>query len=221
VQRLAVALSAAALVVAVFGTTPLGTAAEKTVKKGVSALRGGKAEKASARGPRGPRGRRGPRGPRGYRGFLGAPGERGEKGERGDPGLPDAFEARSTTPVEITATTPDTATTVLTSGTLLVGRYAFSGQVVLHGIGYSAVTCQARGPGSAGPRLGVPATLHVGTGIDSVRDGTLPLAFGATFATAGPVYVGCWDNNASGSNATATASDLVAVTLGNLTQTGS
>jgi len=209
VQRLAVVLSAAALVIALLGTTPLGNAAEKTVKKVVQV---GKAEKSSARGPRG---KRGPRGARGPRGFQGPP------GEKGDPGSPtDGFEARRTTPVEISATSADTATIVLTSAPLPAGKYAFNGEVVLHGTGYTLVTCQARGPGTTGPRLGVAATLHVGTGIDSVRDGTLPLAFGASFATAGPVSIGCWLDNSAAPRPTATA-NLVAVTVLNLMQSGS
>ena len=207
--RLAVALSAAALLIALLGATPLGNAAQKTVKQ---VVRVGKAEKSGARGPRG---KRGPRGPRGLRGFQGPP------GDKGDPGSPtDGFEARDTTPVAITATTADTATTVLVSAPIPAGKYAFSGQVVLHGTGYALVTCQARGPGTTGSPLGVPATLHVGTGTDSVRDGTLPLAFGATLATPGPVYVGCWVDNAAAPNPTATA-NLVAVTVLNLSQSGS
>jgi hypothetical protein len=217
VQRLAVALSAAALVVALLGTTSLGTAAEKTVEKGVSALRGGKAEKASARGPRGPRGRRGPRGPRGYRGFLGAP---GEKGERGDPGPSEAHETRSTTPVVITGDSESNETVVLTSSALPAGVYGVTAQVTLAGTGYGRVTCQARGPGASGPRLGVPARLHVGTGIDSVRDGTMTLAFGARLDAGGTLHLACWEPGSS-NNPSATASSLVAVKSGNLTQTGS
>jgi hypothetical protein len=53
-----------------------------------------------------------------------------------------------------------------------------------------------------------------------VRDGTLPLAFGASFATPGPVYVGCWLDNGASPNPTATA-NLVAVTVLNLLQSGS
>ena len=49
-----------------------------------------------------------------------------------------------------------------------------------------------------------------------MRDGTLPLAFAATFAAPGSVYVGCWVDNASAQHPTATSSDLVALTIGNL-----
>ena len=203
-QRLAVGLAAAALVVALLGATPLGNAAEKTVKHVVRVAKPAK----EARGRRGPRGYRGPRG------FQGPPGVKGDKGETG--GLPNAFEARSTTAVEISGTSPETATTVLASGTLPAGKYAFNAQVSLHGVGEAVVSCQAQGPGSAGPRLGAPATLRIGGGAASVGEGTIPLAFAATFAAPGSVYVGCWLDNGSQPRPTATSSDLVALTIGSL-----
>jgi hypothetical protein len=162
--RLAVALSAAALLVALLGATPLGNAAQKTVKQ---VVRAGKAEKSGARGPRG---KRGPRGPRGLRGFQGPP---GEKGVAGSP--TDGFEARDTTPVDITGMTANDATTVLVSAPLPAGKYAFSGQVVL---------------------------------------------FGATFATPGPVYIGCWVDADATPRPTATG-NIVAVTVLSLLQSGS
>ena len=205
-QRLAVALSAAALVVALLGATPLGNAAEKTVRH---VVRVAKPAKEARRGPRGPRGYRGPRG------FQGPPGVKGDKGEAG--GLPNAFEARNANAVEISATTSETATTVLTSGTLPAGKYAFDAQVALHALEDVTVTCQAQGPGSAGPRIGSPATLRVGAaGTGAVRDGTLPLAFAATFDAPGSAYVGCWIDDASAQHPTATSSDLVALTIGGL-----
>jgi hypothetical protein len=207
--RLAVALSAAALVVALLGATPLGNAAERTVKK---VVRAGKAEKSASRGPRG---KRGPRGPRGLRGFQGPP------GEKGVPGSPtDGFEARDTTPVSVTAVTAETANTVVASAPLPVGKYAFSGQVVLHADADALVTCQAHGPGADGPLLGVPAVGRVGPGADAARDTTIALSFGATFATPGAVYVGCWVDVASTPAPTATGS-VVAVTVLSLLQSGS
>ena len=203
-QRLAVALAAAALVVALLGATPLGNAAQNTVTKVVHV---GKSSK-QARGPRGPRGARGPRG------FQGPPGVKGDKGETG--GLPNAFEARNANAVEISGTTADTATTVLASGTLPAGRYAFNAQVSLHGLADVVVSCQAQGPGSLGPRIGAAASLHVGPGTGAVRDGTLPLAFAATFAAPGSVYVGCWIDDGSAVHPTATSSDIVALTIGSL-----
>ena len=207
--RLAVALSAAALVVALLGATPLGNAAGKKVKQ---VVRAGEAEKA---GSRGPRGKRGPRGPRGLRGFQGPP------GDKGDPGSPtDGFEARDTTPVSITAVTAETATTVIASAPLPAGKYAFSGQVVLHGDADAIVRCQAHGPDPTGPLLGVPAVGRVGSTSDAARDMTVPLAFGATFATPGAVYVGCWTDVTPSPAPTATGS-VVAVTVLNMAQSGS
>ena len=207
--RLAVALSAAALFVALLGTTPLGNAAEKTVKQ---VVRAGKAEKS---GSRGPRGKRGPRGPRGLRGFQGPP------GEKGDPGSPtDGFEARDTTPVSITTVTAETATTVVASAPLPAGKYAFSGQVVLHGNADALVTCQAHGPGPTGPLLGLPAVSRVGPGADASRDTTVPVAFGATFATPGAIYIGCWVDVAPTPPPTGTG-NVVAVTVLSLSQSGS
>lgn len=202
--RLAVVLAAAALVVALLGATPLGNAAESTVTK---VVRVGKSSQA-ARGPRGPRGYRGPRG------FLGPPGIKGDTGPAG--GLPDGFEARNANSVEITGTAADTATTVLASGTLPVGKYAFNGQVTLHGGVDTVIFCQAHGPGSTGPLLGVPTALHVGTGVGSVGQATIPLTFAATFANPGSVYVGCWVDNTNQPRPTATSSDLVALTVGSL-----
>ena len=134
-------------------------------------VRVGKSSKQARRGPRGPRG------PRGYRGFQGPPGVKGETGPAG--GLPDGFEARSPNAVVITGTSADTATTVLASGTLLAGKYAFNAQVTLHGGVDTVIFCQAQGPGSAGPLLGAPAALHVGVGLGSVTQATIPLAFAA------------------------------------------
>ena len=203
-QRIAVALSAAALVVALLGATPFGNAAEKTVRHVVRAAKPTK----QARGPRGPRGYRG------SRGFQWPPGIKGDKGETG--GLPNALEARNTNPVEIDGTSPETATTILASGTLAAGKYAFNGQVTLHGGVDAFVFCQAQGPGSTGPLLGAPAILHVGDGVGAVGQATVPLAFAATFAAPGSVYVGCWVDNPNQPRPTATSSDLVALTIGDL-----
>ena len=119
-------------------------------------------------------------------------------------------------PVEITGTAADSATTVLASGTLPAGKYAFNAQVTLHGGVDAIIFCQGQGPGSAGPLLGVPAALHVGTGVGSVGQATIPLSFAATFAAPGSVYIGCWVDNPNEPRPTATASDLVALTVGSL-----
>jgi hypothetical protein len=86
-QRLPIALSTTALLVALLGSTQLGTAARSVVEK-AAAL---KAESTTVvRGPRGPRGRRGPRGFRGrtgLRGAVGATGPQGVQGVAGPQGL--------------------------------------------------------------------------------------------------------------------------------------
>lgn len=222
-QRLPIALSSAALVVAVLGATSLGEAARNGAASGLAKAKqatGLSTEKSSARrGPRGPRGPRGYRGIRGPRGFQGPPGDTGEKGDRGDPGPGDAFETRSSTAVVIAGNSPDNETLVLTSGALPGGVYAVNAQVVLAGVGYGTVTCQARGPGATGPRLGIPAKLHIGTGIDSVRDGTVSLTFGVRLEAVGTLHIGCWENGGA-SNPSATNASLVAAKAGNLIQTG-
>ena len=108
----------------------------------------------------------------------------------------------------------------MASAPLPAGKYAFSGQVVLHGDADALVTCQAHGPGPTGPLLGVPAVCRVGPGADATRDTTVPVAFGATFATSGAVYIGCWVDVAPTPAPTATA-NVVAVTVLSLSQSGS
>ena len=201
-QRLAVVLAAAALVVALLGATPLGNAAQKTVTRVV-----GKSSK-QARGPRGPRGYRG------LRGFQGPPGAKGETGPAG--GLPDGLEARNESNVVITGTSADASTTVLASGTLAAGKYAFNAQITLQGSVDATISCRARGPGSAGPLLGVPAVLHVGAVAGSVGQATIPLAFASTFAAPGSAYIGCWVDNPTQPQPVATSSELVALTVGSL-----
>ena len=185
--RLAVALSAAALLIALLGATPLGNAAQKTVKQ---VVRAGKAEKSGARGPRG---KRGPRGLRGLRGFQGPP------GDKGDPGSPtDGFEARDTTPANVTGTTANDATTVLVSAPIPAGKYAFSGQVVLHDTGAATVTCQAHAARARRARCSACLLrLRVGSGPTPCVTGRSRLPSARRFATPGPVYIGCWVDNAA------------------------
>jgi hypothetical protein len=92
-QRLPIALSAAALVVAMLGATPFGEAAGDAASKGLGAAEAVVTDSTFdttagptatlQRGPRGPRGKRGPRGLRGPRGARGARGARGLRGLRG------------------------------------------------------------------------------------------------------------------------------------------
>jgi hypothetical protein len=108
--RIAVALSTAALVVAVLGATSLGSAAG-SVTRSVLTANEAEAVKKPKPGPRGPRGRRGPagrpgppgakgepgpRGQAGPAGERGAQGERGPQGERGEAGTAMATRVRST-----------------------------------------------------------------------------------------------------------------------------
>lgn len=88
-QKLPLALSAAALAVAVLGSTPLGEAAGTAAKRGLVTAKIGKSESEAQRGPRGrrgPRGKRGPRGRTGARGLPGAPGPAGATGPAGPAG---------------------------------------------------------------------------------------------------------------------------------------
>jgi hypothetical protein len=200
VQRLAIGLSAAALVVALLGATPLGTAAEKTVKKVVRADKG---EKSSARGPRG---RRGPRGPRGPRGFQGPPGEKGE------PGLPDAYSVRSA-PITVTGTTRETATPIATLAALPPGQYLISAQVTATGTGGSRLVCE----GKAGTGTG-SSKSQIGDGPGEAKTATLAIVFGAPVPMGGPAQLNCWLEERSAPDPTVTA-DMSAIRVGGLTQT--
>ena len=117
-----VALSIAALIVAVFGSTPFGEdAAKRVVKRALYALNADKVDgidasrtpragkllaldgsgrfpasvlAGGATGPQGPVGPEGPAGPAGPAGPQGERGEKGDAGEKGDPGAPGAPAAR-------------------------------------------------------------------------------------------------------------------------------
>ena len=199
-QRLAIGLSAAALVVALLGATPLGTAAEKTVKK---VVRADKAEKSSARGPRG---KRGPRGPRGPRGFQGPPGEKGE------PGLPDAYTVRSSS-ITVTGTTRETATPIATLAALPPGQYLISAQVTATGTGSSRLVCE----GKAGTASGMGKS-QIGDGPGEAKTATLAIVFGAPVPMGGPAQLNCWLEERSAPDPAVTA-DMSAVKVGGLTQT--
>lgn len=92
--RIAIALSCAALAVALLGVTSLGTAAGSAVEVAKDSVfaSGPSATAKEKRALRGPRGRRGPAGrpgspgPKGETGQAGAQGERGLQGERGAQG---------------------------------------------------------------------------------------------------------------------------------------
>lgn len=198
-QRLAVALSAAALVVALLGTTPLGSAAEKTVKK---VVRAGKADKSSARGPRG---KRGPRGARGPRGFQGPPGEKGE------PGLPDAYAVRSSS-ITVTGTTRETATPVASLAALPPGQYVVTAQVTATGTGSSRLVCE----GKAGTATG-QGRSQIGDGPGESKTASIAIVFGAPLTLGGPAQLACWLEERSAPDPSVTA-NLNALKVGGLTQ---
>ena len=199
-QRLAIGLSAAALVVALLGATPLGTAAEKTVKK---VVRAGKADKSSARGPRG---KRGPRGPRGPRGFQGPPGEKGE------PGLPDAYTVRSSS-ITVTGTTREAATPIATLAALPPGQYLISAQVTATGSGSARLACE----GKAGTATGMGKS-QIGDGPGEAKTAMLAIVFGAPVPMGGPAQLNCWLEERSAPDPSVTA-DMSALRVGGLTQT--
>jgi hypothetical protein len=110
--RVAVALSASALVVALLGVIPVSSAGSSAVELAKGTINGSPAANQKLiRGPRGPRGRTGARGPQGIpgaqgergpqgvqgpQGDRGSAGERGAQGERGAAGTAIAARVRST-----------------------------------------------------------------------------------------------------------------------------
>jgi hypothetical protein len=171
-QRIPIAVSATALVVAVLGATPLGEAASnavratfaqnagklrgfapsKTAKKNTVVVRGvnGKIDRSSLPLTRGPAGPTGPVGPVGATGATGAQGLKGDKGDKGDTGSPGPF--------------PDT----LQSGKTVRGRYFFADTAVaadeLASEGMSFIFTLASAPTSHFiPAGGIPPSECPGT----------------------------------------------------------
>ena len=202
-DRIPIAISVAALVVALLGVTGLGEAAQNGVTAGVgkakSAAGMSNAKTTARRGPRGPRGYRGYRG---YRGFQGPPGDKGDKGDQGDRGPSDAIAARSTIPVTITGTSSATANPVLVRPGAAAGNYAVTGRVTIESTSTILVTCEGRAgtdSGSAETTVGANATE------------TIPLGFGARLGAPGALELRCWKEAAPPGTVTATSADLVAV----------
>jgi hypothetical protein len=122
--RVAVALSSAALVVALLGVIPVGSAGSTAVDFARGSMIGSPSVKQKPiRGPRGPRGRPGARGPqgipgpqgeRGLQGGQGPQGDRGPQGERGPEGeegpAGTAIAARVRSAGEVTTGDPFQAT---------------------------------------------------------------------------------------------------------------
>jgi hypothetical protein len=213
-QRLPIALSAAALVVALLGATSLGEAARNgvtaSVDKAKQATGLGAKKRSARRGPRGPRGRRGFRGPRGPRGFMGPP---GEKGEKGDPHS-DAFSARNSAGVTVTGTDGANATTVASIPSLPAGNYVISAQVTARGTGAGRLACEVRAAAAAGA-----GRSQIGANSGGTLAATLSIVFGAPVPNGGPANLRCWEEQGSTTDPIVTA-DLVAIRVGTLTQTG-
>jgi hypothetical protein len=152
-QRLPLVLSVTALVVALLGTTPLGSAADRAIrtipplaKRANSAkvadnakrlgglppsafARAGTTGGAAAAGPAGPAG---PPGPKGDRGQQGPPGPKGDQGAQGPAGLVSAFTktAGDSGPFNLM---PVGTYTVIDSLALPAGRFAVFAKVILSG----------------------------------------------------------------------------------------
>lgn len=206
-DRLPIAISIAALVVALLGATGLGEAAQNGVTASVTKAKrtaGFGTQRASARGPRGPRGRRGPRGYRGFRGFQGPPGDKGDKGDTGARGPSEAISAGTTIPVVIDASSSTTADLVLARPAAPAGNYAVAATVTLEGTGGTAVVCEGR----VGTDSGAAEVSLGGSGKETA---TLPIAFGARLSAAGSLELRCWKRQAASPDALATRAQLAAV----------
>jgi hypothetical protein len=209
-ERLPIAISVAALVVAVLGVTGLGEAAQDRVTAGVAKAKraaGLAPTRASARGPRGPRGRRGPRGYRGPRGFQGPPGEnglKGDKGDKGDRGPSEAVAARTTIPVAIDATTSAGANLVLARPGVPAGNYVITAKVTVSTTSGVDVACEGR----AGTDSGSAETT---VGTSGAGKETVAIAFGGRLASTGPIEIRCFKTSGGTSTVTATGADVVAV----------
>ena len=230
-QRLAVALAAAALAVALLGSTPLGNAARDAVTAGVKAAspsRGHKATSAAARGPRGPRGKRGPRGHRGFRGFLGAPGEKGPtgaQGEQGPIGPSNAYEAGfcrdviqgcGAPPIVISWDTREAAPFVVTLPNLPAGSYSFHAALTVTGSSADwRVECHLRVP-LTGTGFGGNASARVGDAAGASGEVTMPITFAATLTGTSTAGLKCYRTSGSGSNPELTYADITAVKVGTL-----
>jgi hypothetical protein len=157
-HRLPLVLSAAALVVALLGATPVGNAAERAIraippfaKRAEFATRAGTADNAKklggrkaseyalaskvtrsqvagAAGPAGPKGDPGPPGPKGDKGSKGDPGPKGDAGAAGKNGLVSAFTVLNNASDGIYRSIDGG---VLATVSLPAGRYAIFGRVLI------------------------------------------------------------------------------------------
>ena len=176
--RVAVALSSAALVVALLGVIPVGSAGSTAVDFARGSMIGSaSAKQKPVRGPRGPRGRpgarglqgipgpqgerglqgaQGPHGDRGPQGERGAQGETGEQGEEGPAGTAIAAHVRSAR--EVTTSEPFQATTWPLTGNIWTQR-ADETDLLLG-------TIQVRNPSACDSEDQYPAYAYVNVLID-------------------------------------------------------
>ena len=131
--RVAVALSAAALVITLLGVIPVSSAGSSAVELARGSISGSPAaNQKPIRGPRGPRGRTGARGPqgipgaqgeRGPQGAQGPQGDRGPQGERGERGAAGTgIAARVRSAVEATTSDPSQSTAWPLTGNIWTQR---------------------------------------------------------------------------------------------------
>jgi hypothetical protein len=204
-DRLPIAISVAALVVAILGSTGLGEAAQNGVTSGVAKAKQATGLGANKSTARGPRGRRGPRGYRGLRGFQGPPGDKGDKGDKGDRGPSEAIAARSSIPVAIDATSAATANAVLVRPGVPAGNYAITARVTVETTFGLIVACEGRAGTDSGS-----AETSVGTSGSGAE--TLSISFGARLGAAGSIELRCWrKTNPPSTTVIATGADVVAV----------
>ena len=220
-ERLPIAISIAALVVALLGVTGLGEAAQNGVTASVTKAKRAAGlsttRTAARRGPRGPRGPRGYRGDRGPRGFQGPPGDKGDKGDRGDHGSSDAYEATLSTPVTVSATVPDEAAWVVTSAPLAAGNYVVIAHVQVEGTGSGTVQCQARVPWQVSGAPSASSKVRIGDAAGDVRTSGLTISFGAsTVAQNATVGLRCWEPDGTTDNPVVTAASIIAARYTNL-----
>jgi hypothetical protein len=224
--RLPIAISIAALVVALLGAAGLGEAAENGVAAGVAKAKGSAglsaAKTAARRGPRGPRGPRGYRGFRGPRGFQGPPGDKGDKGDkgdRGDSGASDAYEAGLSTPATVSASAPDAAAWILTSPLLTAGNYIVTARVTVEGTGSGTVHCQARVPWQVNGSPSATSKVRVGDLAGDARVADLTIAFGAAnVAQNSAVGLRCWEPDGTTNDPEVTAASIIATRYTTLTR---
>ncbi|MGH2920505.1 MAG: hypothetical protein ACRDKU_00340, partial [Gaiellaceae bacterium] len=100
---------------------------------------------------------------------------------------------------------------------LAAGKYVITAQATIEGTADGTAVCRARAPGVVGPGWQGTARSRIGPGAGATQADTLTMTFGAAPVDPGSVHLRCWEENGTGANPTATASNIVAVRIGNLT----